>query len=87
MNGQANGAHGYETPPAYNNSAPVYCDLFALRDSQGVMHNMGDSMVWFMPGSCTLQYMRPNSAATFECREVGGQPIVPVQAAFGGWAM
>lgn len=82
------GTVGYETPPFTNGSLPVYCDLLALRDSHGVQHVMQeDSMVWLFPGSCTLNYMRPKSARSFECKTVGGVSVVPVQAAFGGWAM
>ena len=39
-----------------------------------------------MPGTCDLSHTAPASAATLECRQLAGQAVIPVQAAFGGWA-
>jgi hypothetical protein len=48
---------------------------------------MAHSMVMFMPDTFDFSAMQNNSAVTFECMYVNGQSVVPVQAAFGGWAM
>lgn len=59
---------------------PVYCDLFALRDGAGAHHQSFD--VFLIPGSCAAP-----SPRQLGCRVVGGEAVVPVQAAFGGWGM
>lgn len=41
----------------------------------------------FVPGSCDLSAMQNSSAGTFTCRHLSGHAVVPVKAAFGGWAM
>lgn len=43
--------------------------------------------VWLKTNSCYLGHMHPDSARSFNCSYVGGQAVIPVQAAFGGWAM
>jgi hypothetical protein len=77
-----------EVPPHTPGAAPVYCDLLALRDTLDVAHVMTPtSLVSLTPGSCDFSHMSNLSAASFRCGEFNGEHIVPVQAAFGGWAM
>lgn len=69
-----------ETPPWFPGAVPVYCDLFALRDYKGVHHPHHD--VFLIPGQCAAP-----SPRQMGCRFVGGEAVVPVEAAFGGWGM
>jgi hypothetical protein len=83
----ASAARPNEVPFRTLNSSAVYCDLLALRDTKGRTHNMMDTMVWFKPGTCDLSSMKQASREGFTCHMQGDQPIVPVEAGFGGWGM
>jgi hypothetical protein len=60
---------------------PFYCDLFALRDHAGVHHTQ--HIINLIPGRCDLK----NASTSFCCRELNGETVMPVRAAFGGMAM
>lgn len=52
---------------------PIYCDLFALRDTAGALHRMQQTSVFLVPDSCDLSSMNNQSAGTMECKFIGGQ--------------
>ncbi|KAF6251796.1 hypothetical protein COO60DRAFT_583369 [Scenedesmus sp. NREL 46B-D3] len=96
----ANGACGWErdplgpgkerVPPFTPGSINVYCDLFALRDTSGAVHQRDKANpndIYLVPGTCDLSLMPKHSAATLACKQLRGHAVLPVQAAFGGWAM
>lgn len=80
--------NGTETPPFWPDSAGVYCDLCALVDNRGEQHHMPDGPLWMIPDTCDFSRLSPQGwSAAPECRMLGGQAVVPLQAGFGGWAM
>jgi hypothetical protein len=76
-----------EMSPYTPGALPVYCDMFAFKGTHGGEHNYDDMMIWIPPGTCDMSAMAPESAADLECSHLGGEAVIPVQAAFGGWGM
>lgn len=76
-----------EVPPYTPGALPVYCDLFALRGTHGATHNYQDMMIWIPPGTCDVSAMTPEAAGSVNCSHLGNEPVIKVQAAFGGWGM
>ena len=77
-------------PPWTPGGIPIYCDLFALRAPPGPAKrsfSMATSPVWLVPDTCDLSHMTAEAREGLECWQIGGQPVVPVAAAFGGWGM
>ena len=70
-----------ETAPEAPGAAPVYCDLYALRDQEG--RHRGTFDFFPVPGTgCAFV-----GADGVGCTQLAGQTVFPVQSAFGGLAI